>query len=273
LAKLLRRRDVQVWMALVVLSGIGAVAWILMAHTLNQLPGAPLPAGTSTSHLVRVVVGQTSGFFYQYIGTFGAFDVNAPQVAIAAWVGACAVLVTLGVALSKRKMSVCLAWAALLTLVIPVVLGVAEARSDGLIGQGRYYLPIAVGVPLIAGAGRGAQRVLGSQVRRVVGVLAVLVAVGQIAAFSWALRRFLVGSAGPLNPLAHVPGGWLPPVNPLVLDVLAVVGALLYGAWLVGLADPVPVAAPPAAGAASESGLSVAVGPAARWDPWSDGDL
>jgi hypothetical protein len=103
-----------------------------------------------------------------------------------------------------------------------------------------------------------------------VGVLAVLVAVGQIAAFAWALRRFLVGSAGPLNPLARVTGGWLPPVNPLLLDAVAVVGAVLYGAWLVGLADPVPVAVAPAAG---ESGSSVAAGPAARWDPWSDGDL
>ncbi len=235
LRSLLHRRAVQLWLAATGVSVFGAVAWVLGAGSLNQLQNTPLPPGTSSGHLVSIVVGQTGNYIQQYIGYFGSLDTLSPLVTFLVWVGATFVLVVLAFALAGRRVAVWLSVTIALAFTVPVLLELAEARSVGLIGQGRYYLPLVVGIILLAGASAGRLEAFGPALRRVGSVLIAMVAVGQVGAFVWALRRYVVGSTGPLNPLARVVSGWAPPINPLVLDLLVVIVAAAYAVWAIRL--------------------------------------
>lgn len=60
-------------------------------------------------------------------------------------------------------------------------------------------------------------------------------ALGQAAAFAWALRRYLVGIDGPLLPTAVVKGTWHPPAPAWALDVAFFVLAALWATCLCAL--------------------------------------
>ena len=97
------------------------------------------------------------------------------------------------------------------------------AHSDGYAGQGRYFLAIWEGVPIVA-AGLFGVPGLARAPRRAAGPVSIgtglLVGTAQAIAFYWALRRYIVGIPGPLlwsgsrssNRLQWhppVPGWWL----------------------------------------------------------------
>ena len=134
---------------------------------------------------------------------------------------------------------------------------VSQAHHVGLVWQARDGFPLYVGILLVAGAagGRGLRMSPGwftgpSKVGEAFGRLAVLVAVAvavaQLADFVWALRRYTVGLGATVNPLAHVPGRWDPPLPALALIITAVLATAFYGWWIVHLAraEPVPSATP-----------------------------
>ena len=232
---LLRRRDVRCWLGLTVVSGMAAGLWILLAKSLNFLPGNQLPPHTTTSHMVSIIVGETSGYIQQYIGVFGALEVPSPLLTLLAWTGAASVLVFLAFSVGSRVSTVCLATTMSITLALPVAIGVSQARGLGLIGQGRYYLPFAAGVPILAGVLARPGLLIGSASRRLGRLLIGAVGAGHVAAFYASSHRYLVGAGGPLNPLARVPSGWAPPVPPAVLEGLGVVAIGLYAAWVMSL--------------------------------------
>jgi hypothetical protein len=235
LASLLGRRDVR-WWALAAAASVGvALIWVVAAGALHQLPNAPVPPGTTRGHLVALIVGHTGDNIQQFIGVFGALDTPPPLLTYLAWIGTTFVLVVLAYAVADRRVSFWLGTTITMSLVIPAVLELAEARTLGLIGQGRYYLPLAVGVVLLAAATAGRLTSAIRRLPRIAPIVIAMVALGHAAAFASALRRYLVGALGPLNPLAHAPSRWSPPINALVLDLFVVVVAAAYALWAIRL--------------------------------------
>ena len=84
-----------------------------------------------------------------------------------------------------------------LTVLSPLV-ELPSVRSTGLIWQGRYTLPLAVGIPILAGyAFSGIVDDLAALFRRIALLLTGAVGLALVAAFYWAGCRNAVGSKGP----------------------------------------------------------------------------
>jgi hypothetical protein len=112
----------------------------------------------------------------------------------------------------------------------PVVASTLLARSIGYGYQGRYTLPIAVGLPVLCALALGV-RLSGHRVeRRLLVVVTTSVVVGHLASFVYALHRYTVGQSGPL--VFWTDPRWQPPLTAGGLLLLA----LVLGAAAIGLA-------------------------------------
>ncbi|MDQ2729387.1 MAG: DUF2142 domain-containing protein, partial [Actinomycetota bacterium] len=150
-----------------------------------------LPPGTSIRTIVTLILGLIPKLARGTIGGYGSPDTAAPPVVVIVWFFAAALLVGAVVVAARRREVVLLGLIVVATLVIvPSAADLYSARSIGLDWQGRYGLPLAVGIPILAAAVLGERRV------RLGGVPAVLfssLAVGQLVSWYWVLRRYTVG--------------------------------------------------------------------------------
>jgi hypothetical protein len=236
-AALLRRRAVRRWMlAGVVAAGLG-LAWDMTAGALRLQPGMALPEHADEAALLHAVIDRMHLIAVSSIGQFGWLDTPSPLGVVTAWTAGFGLLAALALLSARRRQVAAivgtgLAWAAFCFLFVW-----AMVPSHGLVGQGRDFLGLAVGMPLVAGvcvrpsALPGWLRSLAGAARY---ALPAAAAVCQVADFYWVMRRYDVGLEGPMDPFAHVAGGWAPPVPGPVLTALFVVAvggtALLLGA-------------------------------------------
>jgi hypothetical protein len=236
LLRLWRWREVRVWLAIVVGAGAVAGAWIvgagaLRVHSIGQ--PVPLPA----TEALRATLGKSHMTIREMIGNFGWLDTPAPTFTTYVWfLGLGFVVVTALLVAFRRDLAV-LALLLAATVLVPVLVEARSVSEKGLIWQGRYTLPLAVGVPILAAfaIARAGEDGRGVSVRTFA-PLAVLVAAAHVAAFAWAERRFTVGLLGPINYLGK--GNWSPvlPAGFLLATFTAAAGA--YAWWLTRTAAP-----------------------------------
>jgi hypothetical protein len=181
------------------------------------------------------------------LGVLGWLDTEIPVVAQTAISVVLVGLVVTALLRAPRQVAVVLVGVIVATA--GAVLGFGALRPDYV--QGRYLLPLAVGVPLLAGLGLAESR------RRLpaaaLGAGLGLVALAQTVAFYAVLRRYAVGIDGPWwFPPAT---GWEPPVPELVLLVVHTLAVgLLALHWYRAGRRVTPVRrAPTPTGAASTS--------------------
>ena len=202
--------------AVAVASGVAAVAWIA-THGSLVTTADRFPELASPQLVVAVMLLAVPEFFGQMVGNFGWLDTEAPFPTVDAWTAAIAVVVLLALVVPgvRRRRAALLALLALV-IVVPIVLTIPTAESAGVIWQGRYGLPLAVGVPLLAvpllaTAGPATETLR----RRLAGLVVVLLAAGHAFAFYWAERRYAEGSEGrwsALDPQWASPLGFVPVV-------------------------------------------------------------
>jgi hypothetical protein len=215
---------------------VGAVcvlqAGYLAATGLLGVDDPDKKAGEPTIEAIRISAGKAWGLVQQMIGTFGYLDSPSPALTIAVWLAVLGFLVLVALAVARRRGAWVLGGLTAGVVVVPWVLEVREAPAVGFLWQGRYTLPLAVGVPLLAGH-LLASSALGRRLldRRVVVVAAVSLGVAQLLAFYFNLRRYMVGTKGPIL-ILHA--DWHPPVPGIGLFVLAAAGTGALVAWLVG---------------------------------------
>lgn len=236
------RRDVRAWLAGVAVAYVAAAAWVLLEHSLAGLPGTPLPPGASGFELWVVVARQTPGWIRQYVGDFGALVLRAPAATYLVTYAAVMALLAAGAWRAQRRALLSLALTVGAALTAPIALQMADIRQIGLGAQGRYFLPLAVGVPLVAAAIVPSRPVAAAAIgparsdRLTVGVaasLVVLVAAAQVVAFYATLRRYTVGVDGPLLLSARRAGSWHPPLAPQYLVVAFALAAACMGAAVI----------------------------------------
>lgn len=166
------------------------------------------PGGWDTD-LVVTVIAQTDENLVEAVGVLGWLDTPVPAWVVDGWLIAIGVLLAVAILTRSWRPPVALAG---ITVLASWTLELLQGNESGTYWQGRYSLPLLVGVPLllVRGAGRLADRLVAP-----VAVAALLfVNVGAWAA----ARRFGVGHAG-----SHLPWRWdtpLQPVPPLLLLVL-----------------------------------------------------
>ena len=229
LVELIRRTDVRVWGALFAASTVFALVWLFAFHPLTQIPTPPPHARPATAVLASSV-GKFDVVVREMIGVAGWTDVFPPAPTFYGWLVVVAVLLGLGLARARIRLMAVTAAVVLGTAIIPVVLEASQAARIGYVWQGRYTLPLAVGIPVLAAMAVPedlAQRIG----ERVPVALAVVVVVAQAAMFVVALRRYSVGIYGPLD---FFSGPWQPPLGAALVTALFGLGLLGYG-LLVGL--------------------------------------
>jgi hypothetical protein len=206
------------WATLIVAIAV-AGCFLLIVGTPSLLgikQRTPLSLVGSTWLTLRLMGGQLR----QTIGVFGWLDLDAPAWVIALWIVAIVVLVAYALAVSRRARRA-LPLVAAAIFFYPFLFETPQMNTVGPYWQGRYWLPLAVGLPLVAAA------VLPPLRRSWLVVLGTLLAVAQLGAFVSTLDTY---NGHPVKPGSVAL--WSPPGGAPLTIALFVVGQVL----LVGLA-------------------------------------
>ena len=230
--------DRRIWLpaGLVAAAAVGAVVW-LIANPLG--PGGDKAVVVyGRRDMITVPLRRIGTIYEQMIGLFGWLDTRPPSFVRLGWTAAIVVLVALGAALGPRRLAVATGAATVASLVFYVGLEGSLLRQTGPVFQGRYALPLAMGIVMLAA--RGIDETAPERRRRLLPVLDAVVGVTSVAhliAIWFAARRFAVGSNGPV----WFVGGarWqpdIPQAGSLVVALVAIAGLATW-IWTAVRAD------------------------------------
>jgi hypothetical protein len=208
--------------------------------------GTPFPVGSE--HLA-VIVGTGAAYVQQMIGAFGWLDTPPSNLTLYLWLGLVFALVGASLMLTRLRQNLALGLTLAATLALPVILQSPLTGSDSVVWQGRYTLPIAVGIPLLAvlGIDRGAHQIRGLA-RRLSLVVAATVGLANLDALYWNLHRYTVGLTSRTVDITL--GAWQPRGGSVLwLAVMAAAGVM--GVVMVAAAPSRPV------GVAADDGASL----------------
>jgi Predicted membrane protein (DUF2142) len=188
----------RIWGAVVAVATVAQAAWIVTFDALGKQGGEGVHG--SSSELLRVGFGKSTVNYEQMIGVFGWLDTPAPFLTFLLWTILLGGLTGLALVAGGRRQ--CLALIGLLgaVILVPPVIESAKAHEMGFTWQGRYTLPLAVGVPILAGlmVVTGKRRDLSHYRTRAALVAAVALFVAHFFAYAQNLRRNMVGYDGPI---------------------------------------------------------------------------
>jgi hypothetical protein len=215
-----RRRDARVW-ALVAAGSLAlTVAWVLAVGTdLHQVPHATIGLVGAVERLPVIL--------RQSVGAFGTSYLPLPLWVIALWSATALGGVVLAGVRGSGRVRLLLALVAFGTLLLPVTTDGFNLPNIGFPWQGRYGLPLTVGLVILAfGVVDTSRRAM-----RTAGVAATVAAlVVQVAAFVAIGRRLGMGTVRGNDVLDYVlDPRWEPPWPAAVLLVLMLVAVIGIG--------------------------------------------
>jgi hypothetical protein len=241
LGRALTTRSLQITIGLVLVVAAAAVWWVVALHSTDlYLAGnAPVPKSVPTSTIFATVLRHNSYYLPDMIGIFGWFDTYSPLFTFVVWYCLIGAMV-IGASLAYRRRGVLLGLMGVIVLVLPAVIVTSHAHLNGYTWSGRDILPFAVGLPIVAAASLGAgaaRRVPAVVARWAMPTVVVFAGAAQFAAFYEALRRYAVGTHGPVfGFLAHP--SWQPAITvigALVLEIAALAALSWLYLWTSGL--------------------------------------
>ena len=224
-----RRVDVWVSAVAIVAATLLSVAWLRVEKPLASQRALGLPRHGFDA--IAFAIGHLGYVYRSGVARFGWMDYEAPSGVIALWTIVLAMIVLLGLALAPRRLKIAIVLLGAASVVIPVLIEASQLDTLGPTWQGRYTLPLIMGVPLLCGLALDRVDIaIGTALARLVPWLLGGMAIAQVLSFFFTLRRYVVGSNGRIWFLNA--NGWEPPVPLEVLLVMIVlVVVLLYG-WL-----------------------------------------
>jgi Predicted membrane protein (DUF2142) len=237
LRRLWRSTSPRIWAAVVAGCVAAQLLWIVLADGLDLSVPIGFEPTLSNTDLVRETVGRAGNFYLEMLGNLGWLDTTLPGLTYLLLTAALGALVLLAVAVGTRPYVIAMFAAMAITVVTPILLEAWQYRTYGLYWQGRYTLPIAVGVPLLA------VFALQSETgRRVflrgwfVPALGGMLVVAHVLAFYQALRRWSVGANGPVFYWLHP--DWTSIVPQFLLIVAYSAVFVVFVVWLLGGRSP-----------------------------------
>src|SRR5664280_761430 len=196
---MIQMRSVRRSIAVVLACGVLAVMWIVTAHSLDLVAEALVSPRTNGVHLFALVSGHTGTWIQQMIGVFGWLDTQSPLVTYLVWSAAVGTVVVIALSVATGRQVLMLALVMAIVIVAPIAISYSQAHRLGIVWQGRYMMPIAVGVPLVGVAIIDKSPLLRWPRARFATVLCIGIGVARAAAFAEALRRYSGGVSGGLG--------------------------------------------------------------------------
>ncbi len=247
IAVLLRRTAVRVSAALVASAGLLAVGWVIAHQSLDLSPaGVPVSPSASFQSILWLSAKRIPKWNEQTIGVFGWLDTYLPKWFYLLWYILVIVLFLIAMLTATMRQRLVLAATTIISFALPVVLVAKQAHKLGLVGQGRDHMPLTVGIAILSGA--LAAEWIGAHARRrdMAALFLLAVALLDGFAFSFNLKRYVVGEAG--RTLYFLHPKWYPPVAPVLLlglEAVSVVGLLVLGVVAVRRSTPAGTAVTP----------------------------
>lgn len=200
-----------------------AVAWNVLEHSYDGF-GDPRGPRLPLVEFAAGSLGRTWDRLLQMVGVFGWTDTRGPLLTYAVWLGGVAAVAALALRSPDRRATRALGVLAAVVVAVPVA--GEMSKHIGFYWLGRYTLPLAVGVPVLAADAAGPAL---ARHRAAVRQLSVLLPVAHLLALAWTLHRFAEGVDG------TAPVRWSPPVPaPLLLAAFAGAAALCWSHLAVG---------------------------------------
>jgi hypothetical protein len=211
---------------------VGSLLWFFAVEAPTNpdyMRLAHLPVINGVSQRVSFSLGYVPLFWSQMIGATGNNEYFGPGWLTSLWTMLAGGCFGLGVLLGHRRQAATVAGLLAALLFTSVAAQSYYLPQISLTWMGRYDLPTFAGV-VVLGAGFAGKRLGAVYLPRLVAVGVAAVASLQILEFAGTLRRYVVGTNGPLDPLSWG-NGWHPPVDATVLLAAGcVVLALAYAA-------------------------------------------
>jgi hypothetical protein len=206
--------------------------WIVGAGTLDTAYSNTEGVRGSLTELASGSLGRGLVYFDELIGVFGWRDTAPPTAVWLFWTAVVAGLVALAVVTASRRLVLAMLSTALLTWAVPIVLEARSARNAGYFWQGRYTLPLAVGVPILAAIGCAGRSWSATVIGRLAWIVGVALGAAQVLAFTQAIHRYAVGTRHKFDFFADTP--WEPPLPALLLVLVFLVAVVAWYLLLVG---------------------------------------
>ena len=146
----LRDRHGRLAAGVVALAVVVQVGWIV-GSGLATVTDPAFALDEPISDTARTVFGRELWWLEQMIGNFGWLDTPAPALTILVWIVLLGGFTLLGALVAPRRVALVLAGLVTLVVALPVLFELRSAAESGLVWQGRYLLPVAVGLPIVAG--------------------------------------------------------------------------------------------------------------------------
>jgi hypothetical protein len=230
LRPLWRSTVARVWGAIVGACVLFQLAWIVFAQGLDLSVPIGFRPTLSTDELWRETVGRTGRFYLEMLGNLGWLDTKLPGISYLLLTVALGALVLLAVAIGTRRYVVAMLVAMAITVVTPILLEAWQYHDYGLYWQGRYTLPIAVGVPLLAVFALQSDAARPLNCGWFVPTVGGMLVAAQVPAFYQALRRWSVGADGPVLFWLHP--DWTSIVPQFLLIIVYAVAYVALIVWL-----------------------------------------
>lgn len=250
LRELIKASTVRRWALVVAVCAVASFAWNLLAGAVS--PGT-WDHGFSRSDVVRfALLDMWPNVANQMVGVTGWAEVLMPRLVYVVWFMAAGSLLLGALILGNRVDRWRLLALFFGTFAPLLALEVITANQVGWFNQGRYFLPAAVGLPLLAAYILARRGLTDTDLRSITRLLAVLLLPIQLICVVYSMDRWSSGLLS-LNPFN---GSWHPPygvVLPLVLTILGI-GGLLALYWR---ASRVPATPPPAVPDDTEETIAV----------------
>jgi hypothetical protein len=185
-----------------------------------------------TAEVLRSVFGSSFNRAREMIGRFGWLDTPAPTLTWAPWLAAVGFFFFLALMWARRRDVVILIGLLLAIIVVPVLLESSQYDNvGGFFWQGRYTLPLGVGIPILATVVLAStERGRRFANRRLLFAIGIVVCVAHVFAFAQNLRRYSVGYDGPIQFWKNAP--WSPPVSSLLLAIGYTIVVIAFVWWV-----------------------------------------
>ncbi len=233
LRQLLRHRTLRWWALIILIALALSVAWteVMKAADLGNFRGS---VHLSLSQATFREADRWGGYLDQMVGVTSWLDTYVPAPIYRIWQFTAAGLLLWGLVLGQRADQLRLLILLAGGVLVPSALEVWYVNTQGFVTQGRYMLPLLVGVPLLSAWVLESRGVAVDQARTLTRFVVLLLLPIHFLVLIYTMVRWEKGlppmpSLSSFNLLVN---SWRPPLGSITPLVAELVGLLLIG-WLV----------------------------------------